>query len=502
MKYLARLSFADSGRRERAAKPILWSYWPRRTMKQKSRSPGRRTPDPIRELPASRVLDLLETSRNMAAREAASFLAREFSRLEEAVVPGLRVKDLLTPHFLRERMRWPVNEQRLSGAVAGMGRTGGMAWRSLFQEMGYQVEQLPQRGYLLRYDHAPVAVVHPHRDPSQFSRLTDNGELPEGMVLADCGQYGAQWGVLAASGRYRLFQRRPPVGPATGQHLEIDTGELERKDRLYLGLLTPESLREDGWLTGWVAEAKDFGEELRKGLEERLIKDALPNIARGLGEYLGLQGADLSDPEQLRQIEEAALTLVFRFMFLLHTEARATCPSAQRLTVPTAPVNWPRIPVWPGASLSRKATQRWDRLRTLVRMVRTGDRSAGVPAYNGSLFATDGFPGSSLLERAEIADTYLASALVSIAYETDKPDAPGLDYAGLQIGHLGAIYEALLTLRLTRAPEDLAYDAKRDVFRPIRAGEQPEITKAQLYYQAEAGGRKAGGVFYTAPRIR
>ena len=130
-------------------------------------------------------------------------------------------------------------------------------------------------------------------------------------------------------------------------------------------------------------------------------------------------------------------------------------------------------------------------------MVRAGDSSAGVPAYNGSLFAADGFPGSALLERAEIADVYLAPALAAIAYETDKPDARGLDYAGLQIGHLGAIYEALLTLRLTRAPEDLAYDSKQDIFRPARAGEQPEVTRAQLYYQAETGGRKAGGVFYT-----
>ena len=130
-------------------------------------------------------------------------------------------------------------------------------------------------------------------------------------------------------------------------------------------------------------------------------------------------------------------------------------------------------------------------------MVSRGDRSAGVPAYNGSLFAASGFPGSALLERAEIADTYLAPALVAIAYETDKPDIPGLDYAGLQIGHLGAIYEALLSLRLTRAPGDLAYDAKADVFRPMRAGEKLEVTKAQLYYQTEAGGRKAGGVFYT-----
>ena len=452
---------------------------------------------PVRELPMGRVLDLLEASRGMAVRGAASFLAREFGRLEEAVVPGLRVKDLLTPHFVRERLRWPANEQRLSGAVEGTPHTGDLVWRSLFQGMGYQIEQLPQRGYLLRHDNAPVAVVHPQRDASQFSRLTDNGELPEGMVLADCGQCGAHWGILTAGGRYRLFQRQPPIGSAAGQHIEIDTGELERKDRPYLGLLAPKSLKENGWMSEWVGEAKDFGEELRKGLEERLIKDALPNIARGLGEHLESQGADLSDGDQLRRIEEAALTLVFRFMFLLHTEARGYLPIGSAAYRPHSARQLADDSRLALSHLGRKSTQRWDRLRTLVRMVRTGDRSAGVPAYNGSLFAADGVPGSALLEQAEVADVYLAPALAAIAYETDKPDAPGLDYAGLQIGHLGAIYEALLTLKLTRAPEDLAYDPKRDMFRPLRAGEQPEVTKAQLYYQAESGGRKAGGVFYT-----
>ncbi len=451
---------------------------------------------PVRQLPGSRVIDLLESSRGMAAREAAAFLAREFSRLEEAVVPGLRVKDLLTPHFLRERLRWPENGRRLRG-VEGAARDGNVVWRSLFQGLGYQVEQLPQRGYLLRHGNAPIAVVHPYRDPAQFSRLTDNGELPEGMALADCEKYGAQWGILAASGRYRLFQQRPPIGPATGQYLEIDTDELERKDRLYLGLLAPDSLKANGWLTEWVAEAKDFGEELRKGLEERLSKDALPNIARGLGEYLESQGTDLSDREQLRQIEAAALTLVFRFMFLLHTEARGYLPIGSAAYRPHSARQLADDSRLDPSSFSRNSTQRWDRLRTLVRMVRTGDRSAGVPAYNGSLFAAAGFPGSALLEQAEIADVYLAPALRSIAYPTDQPEEPGLDYAGLQIGHLGAIYEALLTLRLTHAPEDLAHDPKGDRFRPVRAGESPEVVRAQLYYQSEAGGRKAGGVFYT-----
>ena len=355
---------------------------------------------PIRQLPAHRVFDLLDQGRGKSPREAAAFLTREFSRLEEAVVPGVRVKDLLTPHFLRERLLGPASARHLPELVKSIARPQSRSWRSVFQALGYQVQPLQPRGYLLRTDNAPVAVVHPLADPSLFSRLTDNGELPEGMVLADCEKQGAHWGILAAGTRYRLFQRQPPVGPATGQYLEIDIAELETQDRWYLGLLPPQSLCESGWLTDWIQEARDFGEQLREGLQERLIKDALPNIARGLGEYLEAEGADLSDRQHLQQIEEAALTLVFRFMFLLHTEARGYLPigsaayrprSASQLADDSRPGSGP---------FGRRSTQRWDRLRTLIRMVRTGDPSAGVPAYNGSLFAPAGFPGSDLLERA------------------------------------------------------------------------------------------------------
>ena len=324
--------------------------------------------------------------------------------------------------------------------------------------------------------------------------------MPEGLLLADCERHGAAWGVLAAGGRFRLFQRRPAAGAAGGQWLEIDASELKADSRFCLGLLAPESLREDGWLAAWAREARDFGEQLRVGLERRLIEPVLPAIARGLGEYLESKGVDPGEPEQLRRISEATLTLVFRFMFLLHVEARGYLPvdaAAYRPRSATVLAEDCRN-ASVGASPSARSTQFWDRLRTLVGMIRTGDEDAGVPPYNGQLFAADGFPGSELLEEAAITNTRLAPALAAIAYETDKADAPGLDYAGLQIGHLGAIYEALLSLRLTRAPEDLAYDARHDVFRPPRAGETPEVTTARPLLPV--GGRrdgKAGGVFYT-----
>ena len=92
---------------------------------------------PVRELPAERVLDLLQTASSMPTRQAAAFLAREFGRLEDSVVPGLKIKDLLTPYFARERLRWPANASRLSGALGKTPLTGGVPWRPLPRGMGY-----------------------------------------------------------------------------------------------------------------------------------------------------------------------------------------------------------------------------------------------------------------------------------------------------------------------------------------------------------------------------
>ena len=361
---------------------------------------GPQRPVPEREIPFDAVLKWLQECRASTPHEAASVLAREFGRLEESVAPGVRVKDLLTPYFVKERLSWPDNRDKLDQAIESLrGHLNSETpWRGLVSQLGYKVEQLPMRGYLLRWEESPVAVIHPLRSSDLFNRLDENGKLPEGTLLADCERHGAAWGILAAQGRYRLFERSPAVGAAASQHIEFDLGELRSKDRFYLGLLAPASLRNEGHFTEWSSEARDFGEELRRGLEERLIKDALPNIARGLGVYLEERGADLNDQEQLQRIEEAALTLVFRFIFLLHTEARGYLPIGSAAYRPRSARQIAEDSRPSGTPFGSVSTQRWDRLRTLVRMIRVGDPSTGVPAYNGSLFAADGFPGSDLLE--------------------------------------------------------------------------------------------------------
>lgn len=213
---------------------------------------GPQSARPVRELPTEVIWRLLRRSRDSMPRDAAALFTGEFGRLEESVVPGIRVKDLLTPHFVRDRLRRPENKERLADAVASVELAGDLGWHSLFGKLRYRVQQLPRRGYLLRHDDKPVAVVHPYRNPSLFSRLTRNGELPEDLVLADCQSHGARWAVLASENRYRLFSSQPVVGSASGHYVELEAGELGRENRFYLGLLSPESLREGGWLAGWI----------------------------------------------------------------------------------------------------------------------------------------------------------------------------------------------------------------------------------------------------------
>lgn len=461
---------------------------------------GPNNPLIARQLATPQVIDLLRNAQNMQQRDAASFIERELRRIEESVLPGIRVKELLTPHYMRTRMKDTRHRRNLETAAANIKRiTRNDNWRTIFRQLGYSIQQLPKQGHLLTHQNQRTAVVLPLKNPEHFSRMDENGQLPDGLVLNECKAQGAHWGILASNTRFRIFQANPNIGSATARYIEIDAQELNKEDHLYIGVLAPQALKpDDGWLTKWANEARDFGEELRKGLEDRLRATALPQLAKGLGKHIQQsENADLTDRDQLQNIEQAVLTLVFRYMFLLHVEARGYLPiNSQRYRPQSARklAEDCRLEPW---ELDPRSTQRWNRLQTLVKMIRNGDQSAGIPPYNGSLFAPDKFPGAEMLENAEITDNFIAPAIQAIAFENKAPDEAGLDYAGLQIGHLGAIYESLLAMRLTHANQNLIYEPKRDTFRPATQTEKPDIQKADLFYQTEKGGRKAGGVYYT-----
>ena len=150
--------FEDFGTQRRATAPTPSLRSLRLMMLTKCELLVRSSPTPRARSYSTPFSICWSSARSYTPRSAASTLARELARLEESVVPGVRVKDLLTPYFVRERLSWPVNKSKLEDAAAplsGVRVNSQTAWRSLFASLGYRIQELPMRGYLLRWRDAP-----------------------------------------------------------------------------------------------------------------------------------------------------------------------------------------------------------------------------------------------------------------------------------------------------------------------------------------------------------
>jgi Eco57I restriction-modification methylase len=447
---------------------------------------------PIRLVGSADLLSVLERLPSLGKLQAVRELAEELERLDRTGVSGLQVKGLGTQHLfttrLRDDPRWSRLEE-LSQDLPG-------DWRPLFEQLGYEVEQLPGRNWLLQANGKPAALVRPLADASAFAKLDAEGRPPEGLLIQDCLEQGVPYGFLASGGRLRLFEAKPVSGSAVARYLELDASTLTDNDRPLLGLLAPEYLAGEAF-ESLMRDARDFGAKLRERIDAAIRQTVLPALGRELGEWAEREGIDLADDEKREELEAAALAFVFRALFLLYAESARHLPVDHEAY---RPHSFTQIVRDAAEGVSARSTTLWDRIKVLVAALRQGEDSWLVPAYNGALFAADGFEGAEILERASMRNDALAPALVALGID-DKSGA-GYDFSGLAIGHLGHIYEGLLSLRLSVADRPYTYHAKSD--RYVAAGdEDAEVKIGKLLWLTDEGGRKGGGVYYTPePLVR
>jgi len=447
----------------------------------------------------------VESVRTLQPSAASRQIEQALEALSRAAVPGVTVHGLLTDHFVRRRLRLPQyapTRVQLDEWAAKAKPASG--WQARLQALGYQLQQLPSYGWLASAGGRRIMVIHPQTSRDQFARMAESGRLPEGALIARCQEQGADWGLLTAGETMRLYASTADRGAATDRWLEIDPASLD-SERLYLlGLLAPGSLGEDGMLPTLLKHSQDFGVELYKNLDQQIREQVLWRIGRGLGEWLVKEkSADMQEPATRQLIQQATYTLLFRLLFILYGESAGYLPYEQS----TAYTNGSLRKLCEEARQRRdkadpKSTFLWGGLRRLMDGLRTGDTAMSLPAYNGSLFHASELPGADLLERASISDAYLAPTLDAIGFDHRNTDQElGIDYAQLEIGHLGAIYEGLLALRLSLADQTYGWDARRDRFVPSDEPGEYGAAEGELFFQTEAGGRKGGGVYYTRQEL-
>ncbi len=446
---------------------------------------------PVRPVDAKLLAEAVERAAGRPGLLAVRGLAEDLARIGRS---GLVVNGLLTEHMLEHRFkndpsRWEAARDRVRGARPSH------PWRRLLAELGYAVERLPRRGYLARHDDKPVAVVHPKAEDRDFARLDSRGRPPEGLLVADCNRCGAPYGMLVRGSRFRLFDAES-AAPASAW-LELDLRLLGTGRMPFLALLAPEYLV-GGGLAGLRRETRAFGIGLRDRLDRTIREEALPALAEGMQQWARQRRIDLADDLQRLELQRAALTLVFRIVFILFGESAGHLPMSNRTYRRASLSSLVREAKDTMPKLSLASAGLWAGFARLVKAMRTGNPAWDLPAYNGALFAETDFDGAELLERMELRDPAFARVLVAIGQ--DQETGHGVDFSTLEIAHIGHTYEALLGLRMSLAKRPLRYDGRKDLYVSAADGEA-EVATGGLLWQTHRGGRKAGGVYYTPVEI-
>ena len=450
---------------------------------------GPRKDAPVRSLPAGILLRLLrDADAQDSGLRATRQLAAALARYDRAERPGLLVRGLLTTHTLTERFRR--SPQWLGAAETVRDVPVGRDWDETLRALGFSLVQLPERGWLVRDGHMRVAVVLSRAPGEDLAQLDDKGRPPEGRLVEICRKEGAPYGLLASGSRLRLFDAA--ASAATSEWVELDTEALLPEDRPFLAVLGPRYLGGDG-LAELQAEARAHGVRLWRRLDQRIRDDALPALAEGLTRWAVQEGLDTADDTDRLDLEHASLTVLFRLMFLLYAESAGFLPMGNAIyrgVSLTALIAEARDTQ---DRLGGRSTALWSRFITLVGAMREGNPAWGVPAYNGALFHPSTLEGAALLERIRLTDPEFARVLIALGI--DAAEGRGVDYSSLEIGHLGHIYESLLSLTLSATDSPLLYDQKKD--RYLHAETNENIPAKSLLWQTHKGGRKAGGVYYT-----
>ena len=192
-----------------------------------------------------------------------------------------------------------------------------------------------------------------------------------------------------------------------------------------------------------IEEGKYYEERVAENLSNLVFGTVFPELAKAIA-------AD-APAAPLQEVREAALILLYRLLFILYAEDRNLLPVRERRYDEYGLRDRVRGDIGrrkdSNDTFSDTAARYWSTIDDLCRAINTGDRSIGLPPYNGGLFDPNRTP---LLTQVRLADTVIASVIDALSFEHTADGRKYINYRDLSVQQLGSIYERLLEHEVIR----------------------------------------------------
>ena len=276
---------------------------------------------------------------------------------------------------------------------------------------------------------------------------TPHGQVLRYLSTADIvSDGGIRWGMLTNGGVWRLYDHR--ARPRASGYFEADLEDILKPGaedvlRTFYLLFHRDSFTlRQGRTTTFLEDALDEGRryeaQVAQDLSGVVFESVFPSLVEALADATG---------GPLPQVRQAALVFLYRLLFVLYAEDRGLLPvndsryddyglrKRVRDDIADRRAN--------GDAFSTAATNYYDHLITLFRLIDKGDVSIGLPPYNGGLFAPEAAP---LLGAARLSDAEIAPMVFGLSHGRGIHGAGHrfVNYRDMSVQQLGSIYERLL----------------------------------------------------------
>ncbi len=431
-------------------------------------------------------------------------LAGLVQSIDSTSMPGVKNSGLFANHELRvgvpQRTDW-------GAACSASSPMLPLKGKELIEKLGFQTGQFGAHALLLTGEGPKaeaIAVLLNEREAfdADSPRFTVS-PVAYGLNMAE--KQGVPWLIMVRGSQIRLYSSRKDFGVGrkglAETFFEVDLPQLTASNSGYLQLIfSAKALAEGGTTYEILKSSTQYAVALGERLRDKVYEEIIPELSVSVADALVENGYEM-DAAGLDLAYQLTLRVFFRMLFQVYAEDRKLLPYGEntkydRNAIKTVAKD---LAENPEQIFDENSTSLWDDLAQVWRVIDSGDKAWGVPAYNGGLFASDSelSEHGAILKDVHITNDVMGPVLRALLLDDSDDGTIGpVDFRSLSVREFGTIYEGLLESSLGLAEVDLTLD-EDGTWIPAKKKDEIYAEAGQVYFHNTSGQRKGTGSYFT-----